>query len=461
MPIPEPLPGASVRSSGSQAIRRIFRAAVVLAILSIAVKLVGFAREVFLADAFGRGDEIEAFIIAWTIPGFLINVIGGTFGSAIVPTYLDEYAKRGAAAADRLLGSTAVLGFGLLLFVSLILALTYPWLLPRLGSRFSPDKIALTGKLFLILLPVLSVQSLGMLWTSILYARERFGFPSLVQVLPPLVSIGALLLARRCGWDGIHALSWGVLGGTALQSVALATALGRVGHRCTPRWYGYDAALGQVATQYCSLLSGAVLMSGTTLVDQVMSAMLEPGSVAVLNYAGKLVAFAVSLGTMTLGTAALPYFSRLVSARDWVALKQANRFYQLLVFVFVVPVIALFWRFGEPIVALLFERGAFDSADTRLVAEVSAYLLLQIPFAVAGILIVRIISALRANQLLLWGNVISLTLNVGLNLLLMRYLGVAGIALSTSLVFVVAYLYLSLCLRWKLQHVSDPAGASQ
>jgi len=97
---------------------------------------------------------------------------------------------------------------------------------------------------------------------------------------------------------------------------------------------------------------------------------------------------------------------------------------------------------SKAIVRLLFERGAFTAADTSLVTRIQAFYLLQVPFVVIGMLFVRLASSLQRNQILLWGAAITLPLNVVLNFILMRWLGVGGIALSTSLVFLVSCCYL-------------------
>ena len=99
---------------------------------------------------------------------------------------------------------------------------------------------------------------------------------------------------------------------------------------------------------------------------------------------------------------------------------------------------------SEPLVRLLFERGAFTGEDTRIVAFVQIFSLLQIPFYLLGIIYVRAISALQRNTLLMWGSAISLILNVVMNLILMRYIGVAGIALSTAIVYLAAWIFLGL-----------------
>jgi putative peptidoglycan lipid II flippase len=112
---------------------------------------------------------------------------------------------------------------------------------------------------------------------------------------------------------------------------------------------------------------------------------------------------------------------------------------------------------SDYIVSLLFERGAFLRADVVLVGKVQALYSLQIPFYLLGILFVRLISALQKNIVLMWGAAISLPLDVILNFIFMRKIGVAGIALSTSLVYMVScgYLYgmsLTLLQRSKPEH---------
>ena len=95
---------------------------------------------------------------------------------------------------------------------------------------------------------------------------------------------------------------------------------------------------------------------------------------------------------------------------------------------------------------MLFQRGAFTPIDTLKVSQVQALLVLQLPFYVIGILIVRLISSLKANSILMWGCVMNSVLNVLLNYVLMQWLQVAGIALSTTIVIMTSSVYLGLML---------------
>jgi putative peptidoglycan lipid II flippase len=185
------------------------------------------------------------------------------------------------------------------------------------------------------------------------------------------------------------------------------------------------------------------LVSGTSVVDQSIAAMLGSGSVSALNYGNKITALLTGVGSMALGTAVLPYFSRMVAVRDWSGIQHTLKTYTRLILLATIPLTLVLAYFSEPLVGLLFQRGAFTAADTRLVGQVQALYLLQIPCYVLSMLIVRLISSLKANSLLMWGAVISFFANVILDYVFALWLGVAGIALSTAVVVSISCCYLS------------------
>jgi putative peptidoglycan lipid II flippase len=94
------------------------------------------------------------------------------------------------------------------------------------------------------------------------------------------------------------------------------------------------------------------------------------------------------------------------------------------------------------LVRLFFQRGAFTEADTQLVAWVQNLYLLQIPVFVLGMFVVKLISALQANRILMWGSGINLVCNIICNYIFMKWLGIAGIALSTSLMYLISTSFL-------------------
>jgi putative peptidoglycan lipid II flippase len=416
--------------------RKIFNAAASLAGCSALVGLASTAKELAVARWFGRSDALDAFLIAYLLPSFLVNLVAGSFNAAMIPTFVEVREKGGKEAAQRLFSGVMVVSLGLLVGVSVVVGALAPYFLPLLGSGFSPAKLMLTRRLLYALLPFIVLSGLAVAWTAVLNAGEHFGLPALSAILTPLSIIAFLLLLGRA-W-GIFTLAAGTVTGVALQAAILGWLLRVRGVRLEPRWYGWDPSLRKVIGQYAPMLAGALLMGSTELVDQSMAAMLPSGSVAALNYARKVVSLFIVTGAIPLSTAALPYFSKMVANREWASCRRTLKTYARSITLVTVPITAALVVFSEPLIRIIFQRGAFTAADTRIVARVLAFLSLQIPFYMLAQIGVRLVSALKKNSVLMVISGVNMVLNIVFNLILMRYWGVAGIALSTSFVYVVA-----------------------
>ena len=416
--------------------RKIFNAAASVAACSGLAGLASTAKELAVARWFGRGDALDAFLIAYLLPSFLVNLVAGSFNAAMIPTFIQVREREGKEAAQRLFSGVMVVSAVLLVAVSVVVGLLAPYFLPLLGSGFSPAKLMLTRRLLYALLPFIVLSGLAVAWTAILNAGEHFGLPALSAVLTPLSIIAFLFLLGKA-W-GIYTLAVGTVTGVTLQAAVLGRLLKVRGVDLEPRWHGWNPSLRKVIGQYAPMLAGALLMGSTELVDQSMAAMLEPGSVAALNYARKIVSLFIVVGATPLGTAALPYFSQMVANQDWSGCRHTLRVYSRSIVLVTVPITLGLVFFSHPLIKIVFQRGAFTAADTGVVSRVQALLSLQIPFYILAQLGVRLISALKRNWVLMVIAGVNMIVNIVFNLILMRYLGVAGIALSTSFVYLIS-----------------------
>jgi putative peptidoglycan lipid II flippase len=186
------------------------------------------------------------------------------------------------------------------------------------------------------------------------------------------------------------------------------------------------------------MLAGAFLMGSTSFVGQSMAAMLGPGRVSALSYGSKMTTLILGVGALSVSTAVLPQFSRMVAVKDWTGVRHTLIVYARLIVLITLPLTVFLIYFSEPLVHVLFQRGAFTEADTQLVARVQNLYLLQIPVFVLSMLLVRLISALQANRILMWGAAINLVVNIVFNYVLMKWMDVEGIALATSLMYLVS-----------------------
>ena len=421
--------------------RRIFRAAFVVALIGFLAKGATAFKELAIARVFGRSDAIDSYLIAYLVPSFAVMLLMGAFSSCVIPVFVQLRQEKGTDAAQRLFSSTLLLTVATLAVVALALGLGEPFFLRFLGSCFSAEKLRLTRDLFFWLLPFVLFSGISTFATSVLNAREKFAIPACVALITPAVTIVLIVALRSWGVLGLVA---GTVGGSALEAVFLFAMLRAHGMRLTPRWHGFDDPLRRVLEQMAPMVAGSFLMGGTAIVDQSMAAMLSPGSVAALSYGSKAVGFVLAIGATALSTATLPYLSQMAAKNDWQGCRHTMKRYATLVALTTIPIMAAFMVFSRPLVALLFQKGAFNSADTDLVSRVQLCYAIQIPFYIAGMLFVRFLHAIRRNEILMYGSALNLVLDIIFNLVLMRRFGVAGIALSTSLVYFFSLGYLGL-----------------
>lgn len=427
--------------------RRIFSAMMTVAVATVLVKVIAAAKEMVVAGYFGTDNVVDAFLIAFLLPTFAINVLARSFGSAMMPTYIRVRNNGSVATARKLFSSVMVLAIWFMVTTAVGLAILAPIVLPLLGSGFSVQTMELALSLFYWLLPVFIFSGACQIYAAAINADERFIMVALVPAITPVCSVVLLVLLAE-QW-GIYALAAGIVAGSIVEVLVLARVAAGRGLPLLPRWYGANNELRVVMRQYVPMVTAAFLMGGTVLVDQAMAAMLESGSVATLNYANKVVALILGVGSMALGTAVLPHFSRMVADGDWAGVRHTFRTYTRLILFISVPVTAVLFLFSESIIGILFERGAFSTEDTRLVGQVQAYYLLQVPFFMLGIMGVRLLSAVAKNQILMKISFVNLIVNIVANYVFMQHFGVVGIALSTALVYALSFGMIYFSLRWR------------
>jgi putative peptidoglycan lipid II flippase len=171
-----------------------------------------------------------------------------------------------------------------------------------------------------------------------------------------------------------------------------------------------------------------------------MAASLPAGSVSALSYGNRVVTFFLGIAAFAIGTAVLPYFSRMVAERDFEAIRSTLRLYSRILWIGSIPLATIVIFAAVPLVRILFERGSFTPDDTMVVASVCQAFALQIPFYLLGILGVRLLSALAKGHVIMAICAVNVVVNYVGNRIFMQMFGVAGVALATSLVYALSCL---------------------
>ncbi|MDE3201703.1 MAG: polysaccharide biosynthesis C-terminal domain-containing protein [Acidobacteriota bacterium] len=438
--------------------RQVARAAVSVAAAGVLVKLIATVKEFTVAGLYGRSDAMDAFLAAALLPALLVNLISESMNQALIPTFIRVREQEGNRSAQQLLSSAMLVVCVLLSVAALILALAAPAVFPLIASSFSPEKMTLARHLFYALLPTVLLAGIASNCTSVLNATGRFALPALAPaIIPLIILVGAPALAV---YFGIWAMVIATLAGTLFYAMLTSSMLTARGFCFSLRWHGFNEPTREVARQYCPVLLSGVVASSGLLVDQSMAAMLPAGSVSALVYANRFVSVLVALLAGAVATAVTPHFSELVARRDWLGCRRsANNWIGIMAAVSIPLTVALVLG-AEPLIRLTFQHGVFTAEDTSVVTPVLAMYALQIPFFVCSRVYYRVIIALRRTDLIFYCGLINLGLDIALNIVLMHWFGIAGIALATSLWTVATFLFLAYWSRKLLhQHIQHGGTA--
>ena len=425
---------------GDSVNRRILRAAVSVTAAGILVKLVATFKEFAVAGVYGRSDVMDAFLAAYLIPNLLINLISESMNQALVPTLIRVREHEGHDRAQQLLSSAMLWVCLLLAAATVLMALTARGFFPLIASNFGPAKLELSERLFYALLPLVLITGIATNCTAVLNTFDRFALPALAPIATPaFVILGALLLSGRVG---IWAMVYSTLAGALVHAAMVAWMMEAHGYRLRLLWHGTTEATREVARQYGPVLLSGVVASGGLLVDQSMAAMLPAGSVSALAYANRFVSVVITLLAGAISSAVAPHFSRMIAHRDWSGCRHTLKTWVRLTALVSAPIALVLVAGSRLLIRLTFQHGAFGPRDTTLVTPVLAMYALQIPFFVSSRVFYRFLVAMRRTDLIFYCGVLNLALDIVLNLILMRWFGVAGIALATSLWTVSTFVFL-------------------
>ena len=411
--------------------RSTVRAAGAIVLAGIAVKALATCKESAVAGFYGRSDAMDAFLAAFLIPNLLINLVAESMNQALIPTLIRVRLREGSERARQLLASAMTALCILLAGVAVVMAILAPAFFPLVASNFAPAKRELSIHLYYVLLPCVVVGGLASSCTVVLNAAGRFAVPALAPAVVPLTIVAGAFVFH--GSAGIWALAAATLAGMAAHAAWMAISARSSGYGFQLRWYGWTEPLQEIGRQYAPALLASVVASSGLLVDQAMAAMLPAGSVSSLVFAGRFVGVALSLLVGAISSVLGPYLSELAAAENWPACRAVLRAWAARMAVVSVPVAAALIAGSRVLVRLVLQHGAFNPSDTHAVAQVLAMYALQIPFFLVSRVPYRLIVAMRRMDLVFYCGAINLILDIILNLVLMRRMGVAGIALATSL----------------------------
>ncbi|MER3410367.1 MAG: murein biosynthesis integral membrane protein MurJ [Thermoleophilia bacterium] len=450
---PQPAP-AGLESAAHR--RRLASSAFVFALATGLSRLLGLVREIVARNYFGVEGKINAFTVAFQVPNLIRALIADVaFTSAFVPVFSELLVKgerRRAWAVASSLFWLLLLGLGGLVALGILLA---PLVVAPFGVPVGAGDLAVG--LTRVLFPIVVLLGISGVFVGLLNSYDRFSAPALSPVAWNLVIIVGLVLGvpRADSEDGkLYVYAASVLVGTVVQVLLpLPWLRGLDGHlRVAVDWR--DPAVRRVFVLMLPVTISLGLINFNAVVDTLFaSRLLDPNlAPAAIDAAFRLYMLPQGLFSVAVATVLFPSLSRaaaagdLVAFRHWVGVGLRQMAFLLL------PAGAACAVLADPIVRLVYERGAFTPRQTEVVAEALAAFSLGLAFNGAMLMLNRAFFSLQSP----WLPTGVALANLGLNAVLdaaFYPLGVWGIPLATSVVNIVGALALIELLRRRVGDV--------
>lgn len=397
-----------------------------------AVSFLGlFIRDIVMARMFGLGVELDAFVAATVVPMFLVAVLSVPIGTAIVAVYLEVRERRSAEAAQALARRVGLLFFVCALVLAGLLAMLGPRLLEAGDWDSLTEKADLTRAIMLWMLAIFVFSGLVTLANGLLNALGHYVVPAAAQVIVPVFAIAALLLFGKA--VGAIVVAVAMFAGQLVNLALVYRTLSRQGVSLLRARSTEAPGTASFVSQYLPLVAAAVFLQIALPVSTAMASRLPAGSVAALGLGSKAVLFLTGLIGAAITSVVLPYFSRHLAQNRLLDARRELSFLLLAGTVLSIPLAVALHLLAGPFVRLVFEGGTFGLAESGLVSRVMAYGILQLPFFLINLLLLKFAIASRHTGRVMLAAGVGLVVLLLLNLSLMNRIGVPGIALSMTL----------------------------
>lgn len=419
----------------------VLKAAWIIAVVTIVSKLIGFVRDIIIANYYGAAMVSDAYYYAYQIPSLsliLLGGVGGPFHSATVAIFsklIPNLQEKPSEHVNKLYSTFMTATIIFFLALSAIMFIFPRQIMGLIISGGSPDMINLAATHLKIMTPLLVIGGIVGIYYGILIIYRQFMLPNLSPIIMSLAIIG-VVIAAPSDQKG-YALAWATTIGAVLQLIIQYPNIRKLGYKLKPN---FAFTNNPEFKEICELLFPAVLSSTVgqihIYVDMFFTSSISEGAWTAIGYANRVFQFPVGILVTAFLVPLFPIFAKLVADKDYNGIKNYFNKGVGVLFFGAIPIIIGILVVGMDAVRLVFERGLFDEKATFMVTEALWFLSVSIIPYVFRDSITRVYYSFNDSKTPFVVAFSSIVLKLVLNYVLISkmHFGIGGITLSTSLV---------------------------
>lgn len=434
-------------SKNSKSNHSIFKASIIVTVIILLGKIFGFARDAVIAAYYGATWQTDAFFFAQSMPAMIFPAVCNSLSTAFISLYvshsIEKGEKSGERFASRMLISTILIA-GILSVFAIIFA---PWIVPIFAPGFSVIQTQLAIHLTRLTMGAFVLTMAHYMLSAILNSKKMFYGSQLAALGYNLtVIIITIMLGQN---QGVDALTLTVILGHFIQ-VLMLIALAWKNFNFELRVNPFHSDTKLLIKLALPILFGNSIVQINNIVDKLLASLLESGAVSALSYSNSLNRFVTGVFITTLSTVIYPSLTESFANKD---IKKFNgdllNSLSLLPIV-ILPISIITTIYATDIVSIVYERGSFNENATKLTAAALMFYAGMYVFSSIQEVIIRAFYALKDTKTPMINGAIAVIANSIISVILVRFIGIGGIALGTTLSTALASVILWFSLKKKL-----------
>ncbi|MDC8832729.1 murein biosynthesis integral membrane protein MurJ [Alteromonas gilva] len=423
--------------------RKLIKSGLIVSTMTLLSRVLGLVRDVVIARFMGDGAAADVFFFANKIPNFLRRLFAeGAFAQAFIPVLTEVHAERDESQL-RLFVAHVSGTLGAIVFVTALLGVIISpvitalfgagWFIDYLNDEPAGDKFELASTMLKITFPYIAFISLTGLSGAILNTLNKFAVASFTPVLLNVCIIACAYWLTPFMEQPAFALAWGVFIGGIVQLGFQLPFLYRAGLLVKPRWGWRDPGVVKVRTLMIPALFGVSVGQINLLLDTFIASFLVTGSISWLYYSDRLLEFPLGLFGIAIATVILPTLSRNHVGKDALGFAGNMDWAVRMVCLLGIPAAAGLGVLAEPILSVIFQRGAFTAETARM----ASYSLMAYAFGLLSFMLVKVLApgyySRQDTKTPVKIGVGCMAANMVFNLIFAIPYGYIGLAIATSL----------------------------
>jgi putative peptidoglycan lipid II flippase len=430
--------------------QKILRSTALVMGLTLLAKVSGLLRDIIVASQFGTSQAMDGFFVAVTVATLMYMWLKDPIQVVLVPLFTEQLASRGERAAWEDASTLVNTLLVLFLIFTVIGWLISPLLVSLIAPGFTDEVEILSVGLTKFLMLSFLFYGLARLLSALFYSYQCFGLPGLTTTVDNVAAI--FLIAFLAPILGIYALVIGTVIGAAAQVLVQLPILWKNRSYYRLRLELRNPALRRMASISFPLFIGTGGAELSLITDRIFASLLPTGSLSALAYGQRLTyATFFQLFVVSLTTVLFPFFSKSAGLNNYGDLKQKLSRSLRLLFWIVFPLSVGILLLHEPLVRLVYQRGAFSEESVKLTSQAVLYYAIGLSgYSLSNILSYAFYSVQDTKTPVLTG-LVRLAVKILLSFALVGSMAHAGLALAESLSFLLKAALLLILLPKKLR----------